>query len=160
MSLYEGTNGIQSIDLMGRKMRINDGESFKAFMAEIGKFCDRYSDHPVLGKDIHFLSNVAKRLSEVAIEMLERFKSDPLQWASYTYPALLCFGDVTMAWRLLDMAAVAQRAIDNGKNEDFFVGKVMQATYFTNVTLPLTMARLETCLREGREIVEMPDEAF
>jgi len=159
-ALYEGTNGIQSMDLMGRKMRINNGAPFKAFMTEVGKFCDKYSDHPVLGKETHFLSNVTKRLGEVAIEMLERYKSDRLQWASYTYPVLLCFGDVTMAWRLLDMATVAQRAIDNGKNDDFFVGKVMQATYFTNVTLPLTMARLETCLREGREIVEIPDGAF
>ncbi|MBW2637956.1 MAG: acyl-CoA dehydrogenase, partial [Deltaproteobacteria bacterium] len=160
MSLYEGTNGIQSMDLMGRKMRINNGAPFKAFMTEIGKFCDIHSDHPVLGKETLFLSKVAKRLGEVAIEMLEKYKSDRLQWASCTYPAFLCFGDVTMAWRLLDMAIVAQRAIDNGKNEDFFVGKVMQATYFTNVTLPLTMARMETCLREGREIVEILDEAF
>ena len=46
------------------------------------------------------------------------------------------------------------------RKNDFYVGKVMQATYFTNVTLPLTMARSETCLREGREIVEMPEKAF
>jgi len=36
----------------------------------------------------------------------------------------------------------------------------MQATYFTGVTLPLTMARLDTCIREGREIVDMPEGAF
>ncbi len=159
-SLYEGTNGIQSMDLMGRKMRINAGVPFRVFMSEIDKFCNRNSDHSVLGKEMLLLSNVAKRMGEVAIELSERFKSDPLQWASYTYPALLCFGDVTVAWRLLDMATVAERAMGNGKNEDFFVGKVMQATYFTNVMLPLTMARLGTCLREGREIVEISDGAF
>jgi hypothetical protein len=129
-------------------------------MSEIDKFCNRHSNHSVLGKEILSLSDVVKRLGEVAIEMSERYKSDPLQWASYTYPALLCFGDVTMAWRLLDMAIVAQRAIDNGRNEDFFVGKVMQAKYFTQVTLSLTMPCLETCLREGREIVEIPNGAF
>ena len=47
-----------------------------------------------------------------------------------------------------------------GKETDFYRAKVMQATYFTGVTLPLTLARLETCTREAREVVEMPEEAF
>ena len=34
-------------------------------------------------------------------------KTDPLQWASTTYPALLAFGELTMAWRLIDMAVIA-----------------------------------------------------
>jgi hypothetical protein len=65
-----------------------------------------------------------------------------------------------MAWRLLDMALIAQRIIDDGGGDAFHVGKRMQATYFIAVTLPLTMARIDTCLREGREIVEIPEDAF
>lgn len=160
MSLYEGTNGIQSMDLMGRKMKSGEGASFKAFMSEIEGFCGRHAGHSVLEKEMLSLSTAARRLGESAAEMLHRHKSDPLQWASYTYPALLCFGDVTMAWRLLDMAVAALRLSDKGRDRDFLTGKVMQATYFTDTVLPLTMARLETCLRKGREIVEMPDAAF
>jgi hypothetical protein len=99
-------------------------------------------------------------MKEVSTEMAARSKSDPLQWASYTYPALLCFGDVTMAWCLLDLALIANNAIEKGRSSAYYVGKVLQATYFVDITLPLTMARLDTCLREGREIVEMPGEAF
>ena len=160
MSLYEGTNGVQSMDLLGRKMRINDGAPFKTFMAEIGKFIEKNMDHPVLGKDVQSLSKAAGRLGEVAGEMSEKSGADPLQWASYTYPALLCFGDITMSWRLLDMAIIAQRAVDEGRRNDFYTGKLMQATYFTGVTLPLALARLATCVREGREIVDMPEGAF
>jgi len=90
MSLYEGTNGIQSLDLMGRKMRINDGAPFKAFIQELQAFCDRHSQHPVLGQHVCVLAQVAKRLGQMAMEMSKRSKTDPLQWASYTYPALLC----------------------------------------------------------------------
>lgn len=160
MSLYEGTNGIQSMDLLGRKMRVNNGAPFKAFMTEIEGFCKKNMEHPTLGKDVQTLSVVVKRLAEVATEMSDTSKSDPLQWASYTHPALLCFGDVTLAWRLLDMALIAQRTIDEGEGNDFYVGKLMQATYFIGVTLPLTMARLDTCLRKEREIVEMTEGAF
>ena len=159
-SLYEGTNGIQSMDLMGRKMRINDGAPFKAYMAELEKFCRENGDHPELGREVRTLENVTKRLAEVAREMSAMMQSDPLQWASRTYPALLCFGDVTIVWRLLDMALVAQRAMDDGSKNDFYAGKIMQATYLAGETLPLTMARLDTCTRSGREILEMPEGAF
>ena len=50
MSLYEGTNGIQAMDLMGRKMRINQGAPFKAFMSELTNFCRKNREHPVLGE--------------------------------------------------------------------------------------------------------------
>jgi alkylation response protein AidB-like acyl-CoA dehydrogenase len=159
-SIYEGTNGIQSIDLMGRKMRINDGEPFKAFMKELGVFCQKNADHPALGPEVRNLSGVSKKLGETAQQIFAMSQSDALQWASKTYPILLCFGDITLVWRLLDMALVAQRTIDSGKKNDFYLGKVMQATYHTGVTLPITAARIETCLRTGREVVEMPQRAF
>ncbi len=160
MSLYEGTNGIQSVDLLGRKMRLNGGALFKAFLSEIQEFCRKHSSQPVLGSEIQALAKAVERLAETARTLAEKMKTDPLQWASYTYPALLCFGDITMVWRLLDLAVIAQEQIDSGKGTDFLSGKVAQATYFTGTTLPLTLARLETCLRSGREVVDMPEGAF
>ena len=87
-------------------------------------------------------------------------KSDPLQWASNTYPALTAFGEVTMVWRLLDMAIIAARDIEKGRKNHFYLGKIMQATYFTDVTLSHTLATMDNALREGREVVEMPNGAF
>jgi 3-(methylthio)propanoyl-CoA dehydrogenase len=160
MSLYEGTNGIQSIDLLGRKMRLNGGALFKSYLAEIQSFCRKQAGQPRLGPDIRALSEAVDRLEVMARTLSEKMKSDPLQWASYTYPALLCFGDITMAWRLLDLAVIAQKLMETQGENDFLTGKILQATYFTGTTLPLTLARLETCLRSGREVVEMPEGAF
>jgi hypothetical protein len=160
MSLYEGTNGIQSTDLMGRKMNMNGGAAFEAFMTEIEEFCRKNADHGILGKEIKALSAAGKRLRDVATTMGKQSKSDPLQWASNTYPALMCFGDMMAGWCLLDIAIIAQKTLDKGNESDFHKGKILQAKYFTGAVLPLTVARLETCLREGREIVEIPDEAF
>ncbi len=129
-------------------------------MAEIGDFCSKHQGHPELGGEIQTLSKVVARLGEVATTMAEKAKSDPLQWGSYTYPALLCFGDVIMVWRLMDMAVIASKAVSEKGTSDYLTGKIMQATYLAGVTLPLTMARLESCLRAGREVVEIPDGAF
>jgi hypothetical protein len=141
-------------------MRINNGAPFKAFITEIGGFCKNNRNHQTLGNHVQTLSVAVERLSEVATEMSVAAKADPRQWASYTYPALLCFGDVILAWRLLDMALIAHNVIDAGGESEFYLGKIMQATYFTGTTLPLTMARMDTCLRKGREIDEMPELAF
>ncbi|WP_054031924.1 acyl-CoA dehydrogenase [Desulfatitalea tepidiphila] len=159
MSLYEGTNGIQSIDLMGRKMSMRNGACLNAFKKEIENFCDANREHPEIGDRVRALYGVFQRLMEVADEMKQRMQSDPLQWASYTYPGLIAFGEVIMCWRLLDMAVIAAEAIKK-KKTDFYLGKIYQATFFTDMTLPQTLATLETCLRPGREIVEIPDAAF
>jgi 3-(methylthio)propanoyl-CoA dehydrogenase len=160
MSLYEGTNGIQAMDLMGRKMRIHQGAPFKAFLKELRDFCQKNSDEPVVGEKVRQLSGVVDRLVEVAEILSGMSGADPLQWASTTYPALLCFGEVTTAWRLLDLASKARGFLEKDPENPYYLGKVMQATYWTDVTLPDTLVRLETCLRKGREVVEMPEDAF
>lgn len=161
MSLYEGTNGIQSMDLLGRKMNQKEGACLNAFKSEIESFCERHREHDGLGDKVRTLSGVLKRLWETAEEMKNRQKTDPVQWASYTYPALMAFGEAIVAWRLLDMAVIAYpTAQKKGKRNDFYRGKVLQASYFVDTVLPQTLATLSTCLRHGREVVEIPDNAF
>ncbi len=160
MSLYEGTNGIQSMDLMGRKMRIRGGAPYHSFKTELQLFLNANKNHPLIGDKVRHLAKVADRLEHVAGVMQKQETADTLQWASNTYPALTAFSEATMVWRLLDMAITAQKAIDNGKKNHFYQGKVMQATYYADITLPGTLATLDTCLRQGREIVQMPVKAF
>ncbi|MFW6011557.1 MAG: acyl-CoA dehydrogenase [Desulfosalsimonas sp.] len=161
MSLYEGTNGIQAIDLMGRKMRINDGAMFAVFTREIKGFIDDNRDHEGLGDYVAALGDAFAEVKEMADEMRDKSKDDPLQWASYTYPALLCFGELIMVWRLLDMAIIAyDRAGEKGRKNDFYRGKVLQATFFADTVLPHVIERAAICMRQGREIVDIPDAAF
>ncbi|MFW6080680.1 MAG: acyl-CoA dehydrogenase [Desulfosalsimonas sp.] len=161
MSLYEGTNGIQAIDLMGRKMRINDGAMFEAFTREFRAFTEKNRDHEGLGDYVACLENAFDRVSQMSDEMRERNKTDRLQWASYTYPALQCFAELVMVWRLIDMAIIAyDRAGKKGRKYDFYRGKVAQATFYADITIPHVIERAKTCVRRGREIVEIPDAAF
>ena len=161
MSLYEGTNGIQSLDLMGRKMLMDKGAPLKAFKTEIETFCRKFRNHASLSAAIGLLARTGETLFKTAGEMVARRQEDPLQWASYTYPALMSFGETVMAWRLLDMAVIAHEcARKEAKPSDYYRGKVLQAIYFAETTLPHTLARSEICLRTGREIVEMPAGAF
>jgi alkylation response protein AidB-like acyl-CoA dehydrogenase len=160
MSLYEGTNGIQSIDLMGRKMAIAGGAPFWAFTREIETFCKKNRAHPVLGKNIQGLESAFSAVFRTVLEMNELKKTDPVLWGANTYPALLCFGELIMAWRLLDMAIISQRLSDQTKKSNFYAGKILQATWYTDITLPHTLARIRSCIRKNQEIAEMPEGAF
>jgi len=160
MSLYEGTNGVQSMDLMGRKMRVNNGGPVAAYRKEIEKFFRDNRKHTQLGPYVKALAKAFEKLTAVAEQMRDQMQSDPLQWASNTYPALMAFGEITMTWRLLDMALIAARAVDNSQKNHFITGKLLQATYFTDVTLPHTLATMDNALRQGREVIDMPEGAF
>ena len=162
MSLYEGTNGIQSIDLMGRKLNLKNGDLLTSFEKELNQFCQKNLNHPKFNDKIHVLLSVSQRVCSVAAKMKERQKNDVLQWASYTYPALICLSEVFISWRLLDMAIIADKQLNQSKGvqHDFYLGKIHQANYFIEVTLPQTLANIETCIRYGREIIEIPTKSF
>ena len=160
MSLYEGTNGIQSMDLMGRKMTMAGGAPFRAFTQEIETFCKKNRSHPALCKSIQNLENTFNTVFRTVLEMNELRKTDPLLWGANTFPALLCFGELIMTWRLLDLAIIAERLAEKMPTNNFYTGKILQATWYTDITLPHTQARIRSCLRKGREVDEMPEDAF
>ncbi len=160
MSLYEGTNGIQSMDLMGRKMTIAGGAPFHEFTQEIETFCKSNRSHPTLGKTVQHLETTFNTVFRTVLEMNEIRKTDPVHWGAATYPALLCFGDLIMTWRLLDMAIIADKLAKKTSKNNFYTGKILQATWYSDITLPHTLARIRSCLRKSREIAEMPEGAF
>jgi alkylation response protein AidB-like acyl-CoA dehydrogenase len=160
MSLYEGTNGIQAMDLMGRKMAISGGAPFRAFTQEIETFCKKNRAHPILGKNVKHLESTFNAIFRAVIAMNELKTTDPMLWGANTYPALICFGELIMAWRLLDMAIIAHKKAQKTQKSDFYTGKVLQASWYTDMTLPQTLAKIDSCLRKGKEIAEMPEGAF
>jgi len=161
LSLYEGTNGIQSIDLMGRKVTLRGGACLSAFKRELEGFCRSHRDHPGLKSQIRDLAKTAEALWAMTERLRSQKESDPARWAAVTHPALMAFGDVAVAWRLLDLARVAWPFLSRGhRNDAFYRGKVLQAIYFAETNLPVTRAAIQTMLRGGTEVVEIPDEAF
>jgi len=160
MSLYEGTNGIQSLDLMGRKMTMDGGAPFQAFTQEIETFCKKHRSHPALGKSIQCLEKTFNEVFRMVIGMNELRKTDPVHWGAGTWPALMCFAELIMVWRLLDMAVISHRLSKQKGKTHFYTGKILQATWYADMTLPHTLARIQSCLRKGREIEEMPEGAF
>lgn len=159
MSLYEGTNGIQAMDLMGRKLGLRGGACLEAFRREIDGFCRAHAGHPEIGARVRALAAVGERLFAAAEEMRRRHRDDPLAWAAAAHPALTAFGDVAMGWRLLDLARVAAEKIKD-RPSDFLRGKLIQAAWFIDTTLPRTLAAIDRCHQPANAVIEMPEAAF
>lgn len=165
MSLYEGTNGIQAMDLMGRKLSMKNGNLLTCIETQLEGFCQKNKDYPGFEKQMDLLAAATKKVCAVSRQMAEKLKTDPLYWASNTYPALMAWGDLFISWRLLDMAVIASKTSGGKKlkeksKNNYLLGKVLTAKYFVDITLPKTLADIGTCIREGREIIDMPEKAF
>ena len=175
--IYEGTNGIQAMDLLARKLGMNNGQVFMSFIQEIQKVTARAKETPHLAKlgeqldaAVNTLGGTALRLGGMA--MSPKFKTA----FAHALPFLDAMGDVTMAWMLLWRATAAatqlerlvgslseekrREKIEKNKNAAFYEGQVQSATYFIRAILPVTLGKLGAIKDASSAIVDIPEMAF
>ena len=160
--IYEGTNGIQSIDLLGRKMTMGGGQPYKAFLGLMEKTLAEAKSAEGLGHLATGFETVYSQYKEVAATITELAASDKVLSAyAFSHPFLEATGDVAVAWMLLWRAvAAAPKSDKKGKDQDFYLGQVKVAQFFINSILPATSGRLAAIARADSAAVEMPDTAF
>ena len=160
--IYEGTNGIQSMDLLGRKLGMKKGKSFMDFLGQMNKTVKMAKDVPALEAMTAKVDAAVKKLGEVAMQMAKTAMSDKVLNAfAFSHPFLEATGDVTMAWMLLWRAAIAQPKIGQKKKDDaFYEGIVKSLQYFANSVLPVTLGKMEAILACDGAVNEIPEDAF
>lgn len=172
--IYEGTNGIQAMDLAGRKLPMKNMQVFVAFLKEIGTFVDKTKGHPTMGKYVAKLGEARNVLAEVVMKMLGIALQDPQYLMLVAYPILESFGDVIAAYGLLNEAIVADQALakiyaeakavgpaDKKKvatenpEAKFYYGKTQSAIFFVNNILPQVKARAEVMKNGDRSALDV-----
>lgn len=112
-SIYEGTNGIQALDLLGRKVGRKGGAMFIALMGDLGAFLEAHASHPELAPAMAALTHAKRKLEEVTMNFgMAQMSGDigyPLLWAT---PYLRMFGNVVVGWLLAEQAVVAAAALE------------------------------------------------
>ncbi|MBW1988964.1 MAG: acyl-CoA dehydrogenase, partial [Deltaproteobacteria bacterium] len=161
-SIYEGTNGIQAMDLLGRKLAMKNGAYFTSFTKAVNE-----AAHMARDQGLHELADsvdtAVKKLSDTAMALGAAAMEGRLKQAfAHAYPFLNCMGDVCMAWMLLWRAAVAAPAKEAAKGKDaaFYEGQVKTAEFFIQTVLPVTLGSLESIQAMSPAAVEMTEEAF
>ncbi len=162
-SLYEGTNGIQAMDFLGRKLGLKKGKPIMDLLEEMNATI-------ASAKEIEGLETLATRfelainkLGEVAMHMgMTAMSEKALEAFSTAHPFLDVTGDICMAWLELWRAVVAAPKIEKAKKKDiaFYQGQVKTAEYFISWILPSAMGKMEALQGNLPSIMEMPDAAF
>ena len=162
-SIYEGANGIQAMDLLGRKLGHKKGATFKRFLEKVKKVTVQARQM----EDLVPLANRVKasinRLAEVAMVIGHRARSERVKVAfAHSVPLMDAMGDVIMGWMHLWRAVVAAPKIEGARKKDkaFYIGQVKTATFFINTILPVTMGKLEVIAAGDPTAIEIPDEGF
>ena len=136
-TLYEGTTGIQALDLLGRKVMMTQGQALRNFTKVVHKFGETNADNADLKELLEPLAAYNKEWGELtqAIGMQAMQNPDYVGAASVDY--LMYSGYVTLAYLWARMAAVAHAALESGAgDEDFYKAKISTAKFYFKRILP------------------------
>ncbi|MFQ5485169.1 MAG: acyl-CoA dehydrogenase [Desulfobacterales bacterium] len=163
-SIYEGTDGIQAMDLLGRKMGMKNGKVFMAFLQEIGKTVSLAKETDRLKDLADRLGKANNRLGALAMHIGQTALSPESRKVVFAFanPFLEIMGDVTMAWMLLWRASIAVSKVNNAKKKDvtFYEGQIKSAEFFINAILPVTMGKMDAVLEGSPAAVEISAASF
>lgn len=162
--IYEGTNGIQSMDLLGRKIGMSKGKPFMNFLGKIKEWIDKAKATEGLEDAAAKTEAVYNKYTEVVAQMANAAMSDKVLNAfAQSHPLLTVTGDLTMAWMLLWRAVVAKEALaGKPKKKDlaFYEGQIKTCEFFVANTLSLASGRLDAISTMDSAVVEMSEDAF
>lgn len=137
--IHEGTNGIQALDLLGRKAMMHKGAALKLLLREIGLTCADAGSLPELAALATQLQAGTKLAGETTLAVGRRMAAGEVRLALANaghYMTLL--GHLTIAWLWLRQAAIAQRALAGANAADtaFYLGKLQACRFFFATELP------------------------
>ncbi|MFO8048916.1 MAG: acyl-CoA dehydrogenase [Desulfosudaceae bacterium] len=164
-SIYEGTNGIQAMDLLARKLGMNKSKPFMDFLGEVSNGVGRAKEQEELREMAEVVEKAVGRLGEVAMAIGKKAMSeDVLDAFGSATPFLEVMGDVVMGWIHLWRASVAAEALAGGKvkkkDEDFYQGQIKTAQFYITSLFPAVMGKMDGVSALTSSIMEIPEGAF
>ncbi|MBE7927535.1 phenylacyl-CoA dehydrogenase [Pseudomonas saudiphocaensis] len=159
--LYEGTTGIQALDLLGRKVLMTQGEALKGFTKVVHKFCQANEGNESIKQFIEPLAKLNKEWGDLTMKvgMAAMKNRDEVGAASVDY--LMYCGYACLAYFWADMARVASEKIAAGEDSDgFYTAKVQTARFYFQRILPRTRTHVEAMLSGADNLMEMDEAHF
>jgi hypothetical protein len=163
--IYEGTNGIQALDLVGRKLGQGGGKLIGRFGQEWGAFAAAMKDKKGWEGEAATLTKALAALNTVVGKYLEFFttgKADAVLVSATRFLEVLA--KVTIARHLADAAFKAETHLAkvpaDGQDAQFYKGKIASARYFLRNILPGAVTQAEVIATGDITAIETPDGGF
>ena len=161
--IHEGTNGIQSLDLLARKVVMNNGAALKQLSELIMATCKQAAAHPELNDLREPLEKLLAHLGKVTVALLGDLGNGKVNEALANSALYLkAFGHMVIGWRWLQQSVHAQNGLNKGLEADqaFYQGKLQAARYFLLWEVPSCHHDLNVLENRDLTCYEMQDEWF
>ncbi len=164
-SVYEGTNHIQALDLVARKLGQNAGAGTQAFLGDIAKFCAANKDHAELGVAVANLSKAHESVAGTAMQFLMWFQGGQMERVPLVANRFLeMMSELAVGWLLLDAAAIAcekTKTVAAGHPDAaFYAGKKAAGIFFARNVLPGVVNSAKIIAAGDTSPLDIPDDGF
>ena len=160
-TIYEGTTGIQALDLLGRKVLMTQGQSLKAFTKKIHLFCKAEAGNEVMAEFIEPLMALNKEWGDLTMKVGMAALKDRNEVGAASVDYLMYSGYVTQAYLFARAAKVSQDALAKGAGDiDFYQAKLFTAQFFFSRLLPRTQTHATTMLAGAGTLQGLDQEHF
>jgi hypothetical protein len=164
-SIYEGTNHIQAMDLVGRKIGQAGGANLQAFLADVSRFVQKHAGDKTLGPAVKTLAAAQEALGSTAMRMLMWFQTGKVALVPLHANRFLgMMAETAVAWMLLEGAAIAlekKNGVATGHPDiGFYDGKVIAALYYARNILPTVELKAKQMAEEDKTPLEISDAGF
>lgn len=160
-TIYEGTTGIQALDLVGRKVIRDNGRAMNGLIEEMAQVEQALSaiDDPRIKKIQQPFHNALDSLKQATAWLLKNYSSDVHAAGAVAYNFLMLMGVVCGGWQMARAALVARTKLGEG-DKQFLQAKLISAQFYAEHYLPRAAALSETILTGAASIMELDDESF
>ncbi|WP_286719076.1 acyl-CoA dehydrogenase C-terminal domain-containing protein [Thalassolituus sp. UBA2009] len=156
--IYEGTNGIQSLDLIGRKIAANNGAFYKLFEADINAFIASQADNEAMAEFIEPLKAALENLNDLTQWVMDAAANNPNEIGAASVEYLHVFGYTALAYMWAKMSAVALPKADDASG--FYKAKLATSRFYMKRLLPRYIG-LSAAVKGGSEpLFELDEELF
>ncbi|MGA0545928.1 acyl-CoA dehydrogenase C-terminal domain-containing protein [Brevundimonas sp. VNH65] len=158
--IYEGTNGVQALDLVGRKLPSNGGRAIMTWFGEIDAFVAENGGEGPIKPFIDGLADAKKKLQDGTMWLMQNGMANPDNAGAASSEYLNLFGVTALAYMWSLMALKAQAAIDGGSDDPFYANKIATGRYFVERILPEADMHLKKLKTGADVLMAMSADAF
>jgi hypothetical protein len=165
LTIWEGTSFIHANDLVGRKMRMKEGQPFRDWMADIKAFIDANRNAPGFAKEMANLAKgfaCAEEVTAIYNNWYANMETKRQLIPLFAIRALFVFAQVYVAMCLLDQALLAEGQLAAAEPFDrpFYEGKIASARYYARGILPQAFTLAELIREEDDTVLTCPEESL
>jgi hypothetical protein len=160
--IYEGTNTIQSLDLLGRKVLMDNGARLKAFGKLITDFIDENGTASEMSEFVTPLADLGDKVTKLTTEIGMKAFANPDEVGGAAVAYLRIVGHLVYAyfWARMAKAALTRIKADGDNVDPFYRNKLMVARFYFERLLPETASCIRSARSGVKNLMELPAESF